>query len=96
MPLNNDAPLYTFTEEEEILFSNLRTLRKSDNAHFRREFKALGDNQARFLEYLDDRERTKPPTKEKPLILNGFILSRQSDEPMAPPLKKDRRRCTLL
>lgn len=91
MQANNQDISTAFSEEEKIQFSQLLTLRKSDNAHFRREFKALGEQQSRFMEYLALNERRGP-------ILNGFRLSEQQNAPIAPAAttKDKKRRCTLL
>ncbi len=93
MPANNP-----FTDEEKKLFSELLMLRKSDNAHFRRAFKELGEEQVRFLEYketLDIKAQNSATLSGEP-VLNGFRLS-QAPPPRASHIdsKHKKKRCIL-
>ncbi len=84
--------------------SNLMVLRKSDTAHFRKEFAALGEQQGRFMEYKEMKElkaQKRAASKKEAPMLTGFYLSQQQDQPNVQPVSnktknKKRRRCTLL
>lgn len=90
MQTDSDTTPMEFTAEEKTKYSPILKLRKADNAHFRREFKALGQEQARFLDYMNMKTLQKPDP-----ILHGFRLSEAAAPEVITPDKK-KRRCTLL
>jgi len=90
MQIDSDTTPMEFTAEEQRKYSPILKLRKADNSHFRREFKALGEEQARFLEYMNMKTLQKPDP-----ILHGFRLSEAPAPEVITPDKK-KRRCTLL
>ncbi|MGE3318572.1 MAG: hypothetical protein AB7I18_04685 [Candidatus Berkiella sp.] len=99
MPKNNIVETPPFTEEEKEKYSPILKLRKSDNQHFRREFQALGTDQARFMEYINMKEsqaENEDASKSGAAILNGFRLS-EAPQPVQPQASKvKKKRCILL
>lgn len=101
MPANKDVAILPFTKEEQEKYSPILKLRKANSAHFRREFTALGEEQARFMEFMDMKRtqvENEAASKTGAPILNGFRLS---GEPQPIPGFSDAprrkgRRCTLL
>ncbi len=93
MPANN-----SFTDEEKKLFSEILALRNSDQAHFRRAFKELQEEQVRFLEYkemMDLEVENRKQLRGEP-VLNGFRLSQASPPPTSDITVKSKRRCNIL
>lgn len=69
MQASDDTAPVIFSEEEKRKFSPILKLQKVDNAHFRRELKALSEKQARLLDYMNmKRPQGSDPTLQVQIL----------------------------